>query len=85
MWPDMLFMEFSIHALTLNIDDNSSTNTEGVYDILIWFVSTSNVWASLLASLLATHENIWLMFSCVWPTTKKDILICQKVKRDLVC
>ena len=50
----MLFMEFSIHALTLNIDDNSSTNTEGVYDILIWFVSTSNVWASLLASLLSS-------------------------------
>ena len=50
----MLFMEFSIHALTLNIDDNSSTNTKGVYDILIWFVSTSNVWASLLASLLSS-------------------------------
>ena len=30
----MLFMEFSIHALTLNIDDNSSTNTEGVYDMI---------------------------------------------------
>ena len=69
----MLFMEFSIHALTLNIDDNSSTNTEGVYDILIWLVSTSNVWASLLASLLATHENIWLMFSCVH--RKKSIFL----------
>ena len=29
MWPDVLFIEFSIHALTLNTDDNSSTNTEG--------------------------------------------------------
>ena len=73
-------MEFSIHALTSNTNDNSSTNTEGVYDTLIWSFNASNVWASFLASLLATNENIWSMFACAWPTTKKDILIYQRVK-----
>ena len=76
----MLLMEFSIHALISNKDDNSSTNTGGVYDTLICSFSASKVWAAFLASLLATHENIWSMFSYVWPTTKKDILISQKVK-----
>ena len=54
----MLLMEFSIHALISNKDDNSSTNTGGVYDTLICSFSASKVWASFLASLLATHENI---------------------------
>ena len=78
----MLLMEFSIHALISNMIfyDNSSTNTGGVYDTLICSFSASKVWAAFLASLLATHENIWSMFSYVWPTTKKDILISQKVK-----